>query len=178
MHRLSACGSKEVVVRPDLGPYRQATQQWWHKLSPLNQLRIIVVGVSVIIVMLIALALLPAYRYYEQSKAQFESEQALTAWVNAVEPRLADRRTSGMVSKPMHKSLLSLITEISQQHNIPIERVEPKEDSVSIWVDDVGFNHLIEMLFYLRKQNAIDVVEAQLSASGSPSVVSGRLVLR
>lgn len=166
-------------MRDNSAPLKRAVVDWWQR-QPRRQQRVAVGGMALGMAMLIVIAgIMPAYQYYTAGKAQFAQMQSLAAWVDAVMPQIKglNRGINGNTAT-RETSLLSLITQVAAQHQVPIERAEPREGGVSVWIGDVEFDRLIDMLFYLNRTQAVDAVEVQLATASRPSYVTGRVVLR
>lgn len=166
-------------MRGDSTPLKQALADWWQRQSRRQQ-RFAVIGIALGTAMLIVIGgIMPAYQYYTASKAQFAQMQSLAAWVDAVTPQIKGlNRSDKGDAATRETSLLSLITQVAAQHQVPIERAEPRDGGVSVWIGDVKFDRLIDMLFYLKQAQTVDAVEVQLATASRPSYVSGRVVLR
>lgn len=166
-------------MRGDSAVHKRALADWWQK-QPHGQRRLAVGAMALGAVILVIIAgVLPAYHYYATSKARFAETQLLAAWVDAVTPQLQELNRSDKVDAATREtSLLSLITQASAQYEVPIERAEPREGGVSVWIGDVKFDRLIDMLFYLKQVQTVDAIEVQLGVASRPSYVTGRVVLR
>ena len=119
-----------------------------------------------------------AAQYYNYAKTEMRENQSLVAWLFAMEPILAEAaKRDQNVESGGDQLLLSLISQVGQQYEIPFERVEPKGRAAAAWVKNVPFNSLLAMLLHLRETHGIEAAEVQLSGGSSAALCSGRLLL-
>ena len=80
----------------------------------------------------------------------------------------------GQVSSPEAGDLNQLVSRSAKRNKIMITRIQAKEDTLQVWIDDVNFNQFTAWLEQLNKQYGIEIQNIDLSVSDKKGMVKVR----
>ncbi|WP_417358383.1 type II secretion system protein GspM [Gallaecimonas pentaromativorans] len=71
-------------------------------------------------------------------------------------------------------SLTDRVTRSANQFSIRIDRLQPGNGSINVWVDEVPFEQLVGWLTQLQLKEGLSVAQADIAATGKPGMVKVR----
>ncbi len=115
----------------------------------------------------------PAYQYAHNGIDRYREQQQTLAWMDS---------NSSLIRRAPEKkavdSLLGTANQLSQRFNIQFKRFEPVgENGVSLWIEQIPFNTMIEWLAQLEKEYGITVQEIAVERGEDGASINARLVL-
>jgi general secretion pathway protein M len=131
---------------------------WWQSISQREQR--LMVGCSLLLIVCTAYwgVIVPLNDRAEVAKAKISSEQQLLEWVTKSANRItALRSASGGGGTVTGQPLNQVIASTTRRYRIELIRMQPRSDSLQVWVKPLPFNQLISWLSELHKQHGIEV---------------------
>jgi general secretion pathway protein M len=162
-----------------MNEFYQRALAYWRGLAPRERLLLGAGGALAAILLLYALLWTPLQRDLDRLRANLPHEYEQLQWMRAQAGRIKVLRASPPVVPS--GGLLSFVEQSAQAYSIRpnIKRVEPQgQNAVSLAIDGVAFNSLIEWLANLQKQGGVRIENASLEPQPTPGVVNARLLLR
>ncbi|PFG45561.1 general secretion pathway protein M [Vibrio sp. ES.051] len=131
-------------------------QAWWSSISQREQRLVMGCGAIAIIGMVYWGVLQPMSQRAELAQSRIQSEKQLLTWVqNKADDITALRKSRGVSysSQPLNQ----LVASSARRFNVELIRVQPRNESVQVWIKPLVFNQLVDWLRYLKEQQGIDV---------------------
>jgi general secretion pathway protein M len=159
--------------------YQQALA-YWRALGARERLIVTAGGAVALVLLLYAILWLPLQHDLDRLRADLPRAREQLLWMRAQEGRVKVLRAA---ASPAVQSggLLSFVEQSSTAYSIRpnIKRIEPQgANSVSLAIDGVAFNSLVEWLANLQKQGGVRIETASLEPLPTPGVVNARVLLR
>lgn len=131
-------------------------QTWWSSISQREQ-RMTMGCAALVIVGLIYWGILqPMSQRAELAQSRIQSERQLLAWVQDKADDITTLRKSGGVTYS-NQPLNQLVSSSARRYNVELIRVQPRNESVQVWIKPLAFNQLVDWLRYLKEQQGIEV---------------------
>ncbi len=162
-----------------MNEFYQRALGYWRGLGPRERLLVGTGGALVAILLLYALLWTPLQRDLDRLRANLPREYEQLQWMRAQAARIKVLRAVPPVVPS--GGLLSFVEQSAQAYSIRpnIKRIEPQgPNTVSLAIDGVAFNSLVEWLANLQKQGGVRIENASLEPQPTPGVVNARLLLR
>lgn len=145
-------------------------KEWWQGLNNQERRLVLVGGIFVVIFLLYKLIWQPLNDSIDKTQNKLEKQQELLVWVTNETARYASAsRSSG--ARKSGGSLSSIVNSTARQNNIQIARLQPQNQDVQVWVDDVAFNQLLSWLEQLSSRQELVVKSIDLSKGSAPGQV-------
>lgn len=137
-------------------------KEWWQGLNNQERKLVTIGGIFVAIFVFYKAIWQPLNNSIDQTQSKLDKQQELLVWVtNETARYAAASRTSG--AKRPGGSLSSIINSTARRNNISIARLQPQNQDVQIWIDDVAFNQLLSWLEQLSANQQLVVKSIDLS---------------
>ncbi|CAM3024945.1 Type II secretion system protein M [Vibrio mytili] len=131
-------------------------QTWWSSISQREQRLMLGCGVIVVIGILYWGLIQPVTQRAELAQSRIKSEKQLLVWVQDKANDITALRKSGGVTYS-NQPLNQLISSSARRFKVELIRVQPRNESVQVWIKPVAFNQLVDWLRYLKEQQGIEV---------------------
>lgn len=131
-------------------------QTWWSGISQLEQRMMMGCGVLVIVGLVYWGILQPMSQRAELAQSRIQSERQLLAWVQEKADDITALRKSGGVTYS-NQPLNQLVSSSARRYKVELIRVQPRNESVQVWIKPLAFNQLVDWLRYLKEQQGIEV---------------------
>lgn len=131
-------------------------QAWWRSISPREQRMLLGCGVIVIVALIYWGMLQPMAQRAELAQSRIQSEKQLLTWVqDKADDITALRKSAGVTYS--NQPLNQLVSSSARRFNVELIRVQPRNESVQVWIQPLAFNQLVNWLRYLKEQQGIEV---------------------
>ncbi|KIP78055.1 general secretion pathway protein GspM [Vibrio harveyi] len=131
-------------------------QAWWNSISQREQ-RLVMGGSVIAIIGMIYWGLLqPMNQRAELAQTRIQSEKQLLNWVQDKADDITALRKSGGVSFS-NQPLNQLVSSSARRYKVELIRVQPRNESVQVWIKPLAFNQMVDWLRYLKEQQGIEV---------------------
>ncbi len=145
----------------------------WHEREAYEKIIIALLGIGLVLAALWFLAVNPVLS--AKSEAQIQSSKALRDYniVSRALPQLGsgEVKTSGV---PFSRSVL---IDAARAKNVRLTRVQPDDESLNVWIDNVETGKLYGLINSLMTQNGASLSRATITA-GDSGLLSAQLTLR
>ncbi|UQA52392.1 type II secretion system protein M [Vibrio sp. ED002] len=131
-------------------------QAWWNSISQREQRLMMGGGVIAIIGMIYWGLLQPMNQRAELAQTRIQSEKQLLNWVQDKADDITALRKSGGVSFS-NQPLNQLVSSSARRYKVELIRVQPRNESVQVWIKPLAFNQMVDWLRYLKEQQGIEV---------------------
>ncbi|GLR04626.1 type II secretion system protein M [Vibrio hyugaensis] len=131
-------------------------QTWWNSISQREQRLVMGGGVIAIIGMIYWGLLQPMNQRAELAQTRIQSEKQLLNWVQDKADDITALRKSGGVSFS-NQPLNQLVSSSARRYKVELIRVQPRNESVQVWIKPLAFNQMVDWLRYLKEQQGIEV---------------------
>ncbi len=85
----------------------------------------------------------------------YQSEKQLLTWVQDKADDITALRKAGCQFS--NQPLNQLVSSSARRFKVELIRVQPRNDSVQVWIKPLAFNQLVDWLRYLKEQQGIEV---------------------
>lgn len=131
-------------------------QTWWSSISQREQRMMMGCGVLVIIGFVYWGILQPMNQRAELAQSRIQSEKQLLTWVQGKANDItALRKSSGVTYS--NQPLNQLVSSSARRYKVELIRVQPRNESVQVWIKPLAFNQMVDWLRYLKEQQGIEV---------------------
>ncbi len=131
-------------------------QAWWSSISQREQRMVIGCGALVIIGLVYWGLLQPTGQRAELAQSRIQSEKQLLDWVQDKADNIIALRKSGGVTYS-NQPLNQVVSSSARRFKVELIRVQPRNESVQVWIKPLAFNQLIDWLRHLKEQQGIEV---------------------
>lgn len=158
-------------------------REWWDTLQPRDRTMSLIGAVVIAIALLYFALWTPIASSRNNKETRVENKRETLMWMaqkkqevdhlKRINPNLFNQATD-------NRSLLAIVDNSAKQMGTrsSITRIDPDGDNkVSIWVEDISFDHLIVLLGELERRNYVQVADASLNRSDQIGKVSGKVSL-
>ncbi len=158
-------------------------REWWDTLQPRDRTMSLIGAVVVAIALLYFVLWTPIASSRNNKETRVENKRETLIWMaqkkqevnhlKRINPNLFNQATD-------NRSLLAIVDNSAKQMGtrFSITRIDPDGDNkVSIWVENISFDHLIVLLGELERRNYVQVADVSLNKSDQIGKVSGKVSL-
>lgn len=131
-------------------------QTWWSSISQREQRLVMGGGIIAIIGMIYWGVFQPMNQRAELAQSRIQSEKQLLTWVQDKADDISALRKSGGVSFS-NQPLNQVVSSSARRYKVELIRVQPRNDSVQVWIKPLAFNQMVDWLRYLKEQQGIEV---------------------
>lgn len=152
---------------------KQALSHWFSQLAPREQALLKVGSVILIIAGFYGLVWAPMNASIERETKLLAQQQALSTWVVQQQAKVLQFRRQGPGKATLKGSLVQAVNQTARASNITLTRMQPNNDEVQVWIDEVGFNPLMKWLGSLDT-TGVRVLQVDITEAGAPGNVKVR----
>ncbi|MGR5133263.1 type II secretion system protein M [Vibrio alfacsensis] len=131
-------------------------QAWWSSISQREQRLVMGCGAMAVVGILYWGILQPMNQRAELAQSRIQSEKQLLNWVQDKADDITTLRKSGGVSFSS-QPLNQVVSSSARRYKVELIRVQPRNDSVQVWIKPLAFNQMVDWLRYLKEQQGIEV---------------------
>lgn len=160
-------------------------RNWWNQLSSRERWLVGSGGVLTLALVFYALIWQPFQNELQRLRQAVAEQRADLVWMHqaaleAKRLRNIQNNPRSLPSPGTRRSLLIVVDQTARSAglNTALKRVEPQgNDKVRVWLEQVGFDQLIDWLDTLRREQAIQTANAAIERQASGRV-DARLILQ
>ncbi|MGL4351152.1 MAG: type II secretion system protein GspM [Plesiomonas shigelloides] len=117
----------------------------------------------------------PIAKHIIAQEKQVQNQQQTLAWLKENGKKVLAMQDVVSYSAETHGTLEGLVNRTASEHKIKIERLQPQEQSLNVWIDKVQFDDLLYWLATLQEKYGIDVQIIEIAREDlSPGLVKIR----
>lgn len=152
---------------------KQAIRDWFTQLAPREQVLLKVGSVILVIGTFYWLVWAPMNASIERETKLLAQQQALSTWVVQQQAKVLQFRRQGPSKATLKGSLVQAVNQTARANNITLTRMQPSNDEVQVWIDEVSFSSLMTWLGSLDT-TGVQVLQVDISEAGAPGNVKVR----
>jgi general secretion pathway protein M len=150
-------------------------KQWWESLSEREQKQVSIIGVVLIIALFYWAAWLPLANSVAKKQAKLDRQIEDNAW--AKDAIVQIKANSGRNNRN-RGTLSQIVNNTSRNYNIVIARMNPKDDTLNLVIEEIVFSTLMQWLGFLEHKQGLKIHNIDISQGDEPGKVRvSRLVL-
>lgn len=145
----------------------------WQSLNQREQSLVIVMAAFIGVFILYQVIWQPINNSIIDKQKKIERYQALLLWVNE---KKAEYNTYAKLSQgdSSNASLSSVVNRSAIKHKISISRIQPQGDEISVTIDEVPFDHVMDWLKQMAIAEGVIIKAIDLSSTDIKGVVKVR----
>ena len=149
-------------------------KQWWDSLADNERKQVMIAGVLVAIMLFYFVIWSPLANGVDNKQKALDRQIELNAWSKNAITQLKSTNASSRD----YGSLTQIINGSTRQYNITIARMNPRNDTMNVQIEEIVFTTLMQWLAYLEQRQGIKIHAVDVSAANDAGVVRvSRLVL-
>jgi general secretion pathway protein M len=150
----------------------QGIRQWYLQLSERERILVLSAGAVSVVVLFYYLIWAPLNNSLNTQSAALDSDQKLLVWVQEQSNRAQLLKSTGQVAS-FNGSLTQLVNQTTRAANISVSRLQPQDDELQVWIDEVSFNALMRWLQDLEQRGVI-ILQSDFSETNEAGIVQVR----
>jgi general secretion pathway protein M len=143
---------------------------WWLALNSREQRLIGSLAGVVLVFIFYSVVWQPLNENIENSQKKLIRQQELLTLVSSETQRYKAEKKSGN-NQTSSGSLSSIVNRSAKQQAITITRIQPQNNSVQVWIDNIAFSQLLTWLEALANNEGIQVDTVDLTKGEQPGQV-------
>ena len=158
-------------------------KDWWNKLQSREQNLLLIAGSAVIILLFYSLAWSPLIKAGDNKRMRVENNQQLLFWMVSKSAQIEQLKliNPNIINAGNQRSLLAIIDSTANRLGLrnSIKQIQPEgADLATIWIEEISFDALANMLGQLDKNSNVKVTEANIAKLNKPGIVKARIALK
>ncbi|MFT5162875.1 MAG: general secretion pathway protein M [Alteromonadaceae bacterium] len=146
-------------------------KNWWESLNE-REHKLVMGGGSVVAVGIFFFAIWqPLANTVTDNQASLIKQQNLNVWATDTIAKIKATSASKVSSGG---SLSQVVNQSSRRFNIQVTRMNPKDDELQLWLDNIVFNDLLKWLAHLEASEGISIVGIDVNEGTEPGIVNVR----
>lgn len=145
---------------------------WWDSLAQREQRIVMIASVVSLIAIIYWGIWAPLSDAVESERFGLQKQQELLSWMKENGGKIAAAGASSAASAGENQSLTQVINATAQSQKIKLTRVQPEEDAIQIWIDEVEFAVLVKWLDLLHSRYGVSVTNTELVRGEKEGFVS------
>ncbi len=139
---------------------------WWNSLSQREQLMFGCGGLVLLLGLLYWAVWQPQQERIANAERNILAQQQTLRWLDEKAQEVVNLRAMGRQSNLVDPdvNLSQLINQTVQRSQIRLTRIQPNNDSIQVWADEVEFNRLLSWLEMLQKEHGVQVLNLEVTA--------------
>jgi general secretion pathway protein M len=150
-------------------------KSWWESLNEREHTLVMGGGSAVLVVLFFLLVWLPLASSVDDTRALVAKQQTLNSWATGAIKQI--KAASGSQIVGSGGSLSQTVNQSSRHFNINITRMNPKDNELQLWLDDVVFNDLMKWLAHLEQSQGLLIHGIDVNESSEPGIVNVRRLI-
>ena len=150
-------------------------ENYWQNLKPNEQLLIKCAGAIFTVFVIVMLIIRPLNAKIEKAEKTLVQQQELAQYVKQSAAKIRASQGGASIASG---SLSQIINMSSRRANIKISKMQPKDDTLRLTIENVEFNKLIPWVESLVEKSGLTVTAIDINRAGEPGMVNvSRLVV-
>jgi general secretion pathway protein M len=148
---------------------------WWQGLVHREQQLVGFCSVIVVIGILYWGVWSPISNSQQTAERNYNAELQNLNYVKQTANKIAGLEKAG-AKVQASGSLSSIVNQTASQYNLEITRMQPQDDKIQLWMDEVPFDSLLDYLHNLVDQKGLTLDSVDLSDSDTAGFVNVRRI--
>ena len=146
-------------------------KEWWDNISEREQQLTFISLVVVFIAVIYFLIWQPIATNLAASQQKLQSSEQTLQWVESNANKLVVAGVGNKKTTARKQNLSQLISSTAKRNKIVISRIQNRNGSVDIWINQVEFNQFLKWITALQNQYQIQVNSADLNQDKTQGMV-------
>ena len=146
-------------------------KEWWDNISEREQQLTFISLVVVFIAVIYFLIWQPIATNLAASQQKLQSSEQTLQWVESNANKLVAAGVGNNKTTARKQNLSQLISSTAKRNKIVISRIQNRNGSVDIWINQVEFNQFLKWITALQNQYQIQVNSADLNQDKTQGMV-------
>ncbi|WP_299666358.1 type II secretion system protein M [uncultured Psychromonas sp.] len=146
-------------------------KEWWDNISEREQQLTFISLVVVFIAVIYFLIWQPIATNLAASQQKLQSSEQTLQWVESNANKLVVAGVGNKKTTARKQNLSQLISNTAKRNKIVISRIQNRNGSVDIWINQVEFNQFLKWITALQNQYQIQVNSADLNQDKTQGMV-------
>ena len=142
----------------------------WQQLTLREQRIVIALGIVLGIYVLYSFVWQPVQSNLVKTQQKLSRQQELLTWVSKNTARYQQAKKTGNVSNS-GGSLSSIVNRSARNKGITVTRMQPQNDDIQVWIDEIPFNTLLQWLEQLSSNEGLHVKAIDMTTTDKLGVV-------
>ncbi|UJF22162.1 type II secretion system protein M [Shewanella sp. OMA3-2] len=148
---------------------------WWQSLALREQQLVGFCSVFVVIGILYWGVWSPISNAQQAAERNYSLELQNLNYVKQTANKIAGLEKAGAKAQASG-SLSSIVNQTASQYNLEITRMQPQDNKIQLWMDEVPFDSLLDYLHHLVDQKGLTLDSVDLSDSDTAGFVNVRRI--
>ncbi len=149
---------------------------YWDALEGRDRQLLVVLLATVLVAAFYWLIWQPLQDDLVNTERKIKAQENTLAQVKVIGQKIVDLQ-GGTVTKKISGDLNHQINSSAQQGKIAISRLQAKDQTVQVWIDEVNFNQFLSWLETLSKRYGIEVLNIDISATDKKGMIQVRRLM-
>lgn len=145
-------------------------KQKWQQLQPREQQLVLISAILLVVFIGYSLVWQPLNANITKAEQKLARQQQLLTWVMEQGQTLQ----AGASATKASGSLTSIVNSTARQAGIKVSRMQPKGDSLQLWLDDIAFDQLLAWLLQLKQNYQLHIEAIDITNTDTQGVVEVR----
>ena len=146
-------------------------KEWWDNISEREQQLTFISLVVVFIAVIYFLIWQPIATNLAASQQKLQSSEQTLQWIESNANKLVAAGVGNNKTTARKKNLSQLISSTAKRNKIVISRIQNRNGSVDIWINQVEFNQFLKWITALQNQYQVQVNSADLNQDKTQGMV-------
>jgi len=146
-------------------------KEWWDNISEREQQLTFISLVVVFIAVIYFLIWQPIATNLAASQQKLQSSEQTLQWVESNANKLVAAGIGNNKTTARKQNLSQLISSTAKSNKIVISRIQNRNDSVDIWINQVEFNQFLKWITALQNQYQVQVNSVDLNQDKTQGMV-------
>jgi general secretion pathway protein M len=143
-------------------------KQWWESLSEQEHKQVIIAAFVVFVGLFYWLVWSPLATAVVDNQIAVERQVKLNQWAKDA---ITQIKATGGSKQGGQGSISQIVNRTSRQYNITIGRMSPKDDKLTLVVDEIVFATLMNWIAYLEQKQGVKVHKIDIAQTETAGVV-------
>ena len=143
----------------------------WQQLQPREQQLLLLSGIVVVIIVFYSLLWQPLNSNIAKAEKKLQRQQQLLSWVVEHGNQL---KASDNKAVKASGSLTTIVNSTAKRARITVSRMQPKGNSIQLWLNDLSFDQLLKWLLMLQQDYQLHIEAIDIAQTDVDGVVSVR----
>jgi len=150
----------------------QAVKRWFLQLSERERILVLAASAVSVIVIFYYAIWSPLHQALDTQSLALENDRKLLVWVQEQSSR-AQILQSTAQGNTFTGSLTQLVNQTTRAANISVSRLQPQDEELQVWIDEVPFNALMRWLADLEQRGVV-ILQSDFSETNEDGFVQVR----
>ncbi|MBU2704400.1 type II secretion system protein M [Zooshikella marina] len=155
-------------------PFKEKITAQLNAMPERDRRALVIMVIAVTLTVVYMLIWEPIMQWSEESRKEYQSNMDTLAFIQANE-QAARQSTSQGVQQVSRDKLSAVVTGAARQQGIKLSRVQPSNEGVTVWMDQVAYQKLLAWVINLHNQYHFSIDKIRIDAQDEAGMVRAYL---